>query len=368
MAGSIRKRRDLSAVGGTAPSTPSPAGPGAPMQVSASGFGEPASDLEVYAKEVLGALINDNLPPTPNNFSLYFDRILEDKSEALRKQITDVLELEEDNDDEQTISMEKNLKQGFSSIKNVLQVSANLYKNMTLMTKILEKRKQELEESPEQEATIKIIESLQNDVNKLNEILKKQNDQMKNHYESTANIVKSVEGNTIFDNQFGVYNKRYLLSKLDQERNLIKEFKHKSSLILITLSSKLKEEINNDKAVVLMTRTIARLLLKTSRRSDLVSHYGNGVFAMMLKHTDIASAEKAGARLCELVTSSNFFLAEQEITLRISVGIKNITPDESTESIIVAALDAMNAADDNPARDYVVSKDVEEPRDEESGQ
>jgi diguanylate cyclase (GGDEF)-like protein len=359
MAGSIRKRRDLSAVGGTAPSTPSPA-PGSGMQPSATGFGEPASDLEVYAKEVLGALINDNLPPTPNNFSLYFDRILEDKSEALRKQITDVLELEEDNDDEQTISLEKNLKQGFSSIKNVLQVSANLYKNMTLMTKILEKRKHELEDYPEQESTVKVIDSLQNDVNKLNDILKKQNEQMKTHYESTANIVKSVESNTIFDNQFGVYNKRYLLNKLDQERNLIKEFKHKSSLIFITLSNKLKDEISNEKAVILMTRTIARLLLKTSRRSDLVAHYGNGVFAMMLKHTDIASAEKAGARLCDLVASSNFFLAEQEITLRISVGIKNINPDESTEAIIVAALDAMNEANDNPARDYVVSREPEE--------
>lgn len=349
MAGSIRKRRDLSAVGG-APVTPG---------VPSSGFGEPASDLEVYAKEVLAALIKDNLPPTPNNFSLYFDRILEDKSEALRKQITSVLELEEDNDNEQTISLEKNLKQGFSSIKNVLQVSANLYKNMTLMTKILEKRKGELKNSPEQASTLKVIEALEGDVNKLNDILKKQNDQMKAHYDSTANIVKSVESNTIFDNQFGVYNKRYLLSKLEQERNLIKEFKHKSSLIMIRLSAQLKKDINNDKAELLMTRTIARLLLKTSRRSDLVSHYGGGVFAMVLKHTDISSAEKASERLCDLVSSSNFFLAEREIKLRISVGVKNINPDESVESIIVSSLDAMEAADKDASKDYVVCQEQE---------
>ena len=35
---------------------------------------EPSSDLEIYSKEVLNVLIADNLPPTPNNFSLYFDR------------------------------------------------------------------------------------------------------------------------------------------------------------------------------------------------------------------------------------------------------------------------------------------------------
>ena len=50
------------------------------------------SDIEVYSKEVLNALIDDNLPPTPNNFSLYFDRLLEDKSENLRKQILSMLE------------------------------------------------------------------------------------------------------------------------------------------------------------------------------------------------------------------------------------------------------------------------------------
>ncbi|MEA3372924.1 MAG: diguanylate cyclase [Campylobacterota bacterium] len=356
MGGSIRKRRDLSAVGDTAVT------PGVPS----SGFGEPASDLEVYAKEVLAALISDNLPPTPNNFSLYFDRILEDKSESLRKQINNVLELEEDNDDEQTISLEKNLKQGFSSIKNILQVSANLYKNTALMTKILEKRKGELENNPEMEAAVKVITALETDVDKLSGILKKQNDQMKTHYDSTASIVKSVESTTIFDNQFGVYNKRYLLSKLEQERSLIKEFKHKSSLVMIRLAANLKNEIKNDKAAMLMTRTIARLLLKTSRRSDLVAHYGNGVFAMVLKHTDIASAESAGSRLCDLVSSSNFFLAEQEIKLQISVGVKNINTEESVESIVVATLDAMETADKDPDKDFVVSRDKEPEGEQES--
>jgi hypothetical protein len=33
----------------------------------------PSSDIEIYAKEVLITLIKDNLPPTPNNCSLYFD-------------------------------------------------------------------------------------------------------------------------------------------------------------------------------------------------------------------------------------------------------------------------------------------------------
>jgi diguanylate cyclase (GGDEF)-like protein len=314
-----------------------------------------SSDIEIYAKEVLNALIADSLPPTPNNFSLYFDRLLEDKSENLRKQIHDMLELEDSNDSETTIELEKSLKQGFSSIKNILNTTANLYKNMSLMTKILEKRKEELSKDPEISEAIGIVTILEGDVSKLNSILKTQSLQMKNSYDETAKIVKSVENETIFDNKFGVYNKRYLLTKIEQEIELISKFGHPSSLIMIELSKALKVTVKNEKALTLMTRTIARLLLKTSRRSDIVAHYGNGVFAMLLKHTDIPSAKKASERLCDLVSNSNFFLADREIQLRISIGITDIDTKHSVEEIIVSAMNGIEKAYESKNADYAVS-------------
>ncbi|MDQ1243929.1 MAG: Diguanylate cyclase [Campylobacterota bacterium] len=315
---------------------------------------EPESDLEAYSKEVLSTLLKDGLPPTPNNFSLYFDRLLEDKSQNTRNHIVSVLELEESNDDENSIILEQSLKQGFSSIKNILGVTANLYKNMSLMTKILEKRKQELEASSETHETRSVAASLGSDIAKLNEILKKQSGSIKTMYDDTAKIIKNVENETIFDNQFGVYNKRYLMTKVEQEIELIHKFKHKSSLIMIELSRELRKSVNNEKALMLMTKTVARLLLKTSRRSDTVAHYGNGVFIMLLKHTDIESAKKASERLCELVSNSNFFLGDREIQLKISIGITDITENHSVEEIIVSSMDGVEKAYENPNVDYAV--------------
>jgi len=318
MAGTLRSRsrRNLDAPSGDNVKMPS---------VNGLEMDSPSSDIEVYSKEVLNALIADNLPPTPNNFSLYFDRLLEDKSENLRKQILALLELEEANGgDENTIALEQSLKKGFVSMKSMLSATANLYKNMSLMTKILEKRKKELEAHPKSEEAMSVIHALEGDVSKLNSILKTQSSQMKDIYDNTAKIVKNVENETIFDNQFGIYNKRYLLTKIEQETGLIKEFGHKSSLIMIELSRELKKSVKNEKAIHLMTRTIARLLLKTSRRSDIVAHYGNGVFSMLLQHTDIESAKKASERLCDLVSNSNFFLADREIQLKISIGVTNL--------------------------------------------
>ena len=315
----------------------------------------PSSDIEIYSKEVLHALIADNLPPTPNNFSLYFDRLLENKSETLRKQIHSMLELEENNEAESTILLEQSLKKGFGAIKSLLGTTATLYKNMSLMTKILEKRRKELGEHPEIKEAIGIIATLEGDVSKLNSILKTQSSHMKSIYDETAKIIKNVENETIFDNQFGVYNKRYLLTKIEQEMVLIQEFHHKSSLIMIELCRDLKKSVNNEKATILMTRTIARLLLKTSRRSDIVSYYGNGIFSMLLKHTDIEAAKKASERLIELVANSNFFLADREIQLKLSIGVTNIDPVYSVEEIVVSAIDGIEAAYSKKNIDYAVS-------------
>jgi diguanylate cyclase len=322
--------------------------------VNTTKLSAPTSDLEIFAKEVLNALISDNLPPTPNNFALYFDRILEDKSESLRRQIGSVLELEEDNHEDTSIELEKILKQGFSSVKNILQLSAALYKNISLMEKILEKRQEEMKDIPSLNGANELIASLGDDVGKLSSILKKQVSHMKVIYDETATIVKQVENETIFDNQFGVYNKRFLISKLEQERHLIEEFKHKSSLITVRLANANGDSVQSEKAQQLMVRTVARLLLKTSRRSDIVAHYGGGVFAMVLKHTDIESAKRASDRLFDLVSSSNFFISEQEIQLRIAIGVTELNSSRGVDQTLICTIEAMDAAENNPKLHYMV--------------
>ncbi len=310
-----------------------------------------SSGIEVFSAEVLQKLSDDNLPPTPNNFSLYFDRILENKSENLTKQISMMLELEENNsnDDENIILLEKSLKQGFSSVKNMLSITASLYKNMTLMTKIMAKRKNELNNSSDLTAKAGIFFLVETDIEKLNTILKKQSSHMKKVYEDTALIVKNVENETIFDNQFGVYNKRYLLGRISKEMESIKKLKHKSSLIFIELSKELTSTIKSNKELIHMTRIIARLLLKTSRRSDVIAYYGDGMFAMLLKHTDLENAKRTSVRLDDLVSNSNIFIADREVQLKISMGITNINIESTVDEIVVNAMDAIDKAykDDN---------------------
>lgn len=325
--------------------------------ISIGPLDDPSSDLEIFAREVLSSLINHNLPPTPNNFALYFDRILDEKNEGLRRQIGSILELEENNEDEQGIQLEKTLKQGFSSIKSILQLSATLYKNITLMEKILDKRKAEIKATPSLAGTNDLLNSLGDDIGKLGGILNSQLTHMKDLYGKTASIIKQVDNETIFDAQLGIYNKRYLLSKLTQELHLITEFHHKSSLILVRLSDKTSSKITSEKIRDLMARTVARLLLKTSRRSDTVAHYGNGIFGILLKHTDIENSKRAADRLYDLVLSSNFFIGEQEITLHTAIGVAQINEENSVEHLLVSTLEALELSNKEHTK-YVVTSNA----------
>jgi len=327
-----------------------------PSNVSTTALDAPSSDLELFAKEVMEALITDNLPPTPYNYSVYFDKLLEDKSESLRKEINSILEFEDSSDTEKSIQLEHNVKQGFNSIKNILHVSATLYKNTVLMKKLLLKRKSELSKNGSDKA-INVVYELESDVEKLSNIFKKQIDTMKSNYDETKAIVETVENETIFDNQYGVYNKRYLLSKLAQEVQQIAEFKHNSSLVVIKLSDSLVKSIKHTKVINLMTKNVSRLLMKSSRRSDIIAHYGDGIFAMLLRHTDMFSAQKASERVIDMVSSANFFLGDKEYKLSVSIGIANILSTQSAEVILDKALNAMEASDKDATKDYTVAVD-----------
>lgn len=347
-----KKRRDISELDLGLPdapsfdevSEPSSAGmdstPNFDTPPSAAPLSSPESSLEKLSAEAINALIKDGVPPIPTNFQLYFDRMLEDLPEKTQQEILSMMEMEEGNNDEQTIALESKVKGAFRSIKQLLQISSNLYKNMTLMSRILVKRQSELGKVKDPDLK-SIVKTLQADVGKLGTILDKQISNMKNHYQETADIVKEVEQGSIFDAQFGVYNKRYLLTKLEAEAQQVGQFKHNSTIVTVTLTNEIRDLVPSEKAVLLMERTVARLLMKTSRRSDIVAHYSQGVFAMLLKHTDIVNAERASNRLVDLVQSTNFFLGEKEVVLGVNIGIANIIATRTAEETLMAGLQAM---------------------------
>ncbi|MDR2151351.1 MAG: diguanylate cyclase [Helicobacteraceae bacterium] len=329
----LRKGINIGANGDAAPAS-------APSAV-ANGGGE----LENFARGVLEDLAKDNLPPLPNYYQLYFEKALDEKSYEFRKAMSDMIEGESSSEDEKRMRMERQLQDGFGVFKEILQNVATLFKNVSNMTQISKRRMQEAKAINNPGAVQNLSLALNNDLEKLTLALNSQAIVIKNLYAKSAKILQEVKGETIYDSQYGIFNKRYLTDQIRAEIAQIGKFNHQSSLMLAKLSAKIKDRISSEKQLGLINRTISKLFMKTSRRSDVVAHFGDGCFGILLKHTDEQNASRAALRVAEMTNGSHFFIADQEIKLEICVGVAALSVSQEAETVMVRALDAMNKAD-----------------------
>ena len=108
-----------------------------------------------------------------------------------------------------------------------------------------------------------------------------------------------------------------------------------------------------EKSKILLKRSVAKIMLKTSRRTDSVAHLGNGVFAMLLKHTDRIGAGKTVERLSDIINTSAIFLEGEEINVEIVAGVVEIISEEDVEICLSHTLKKMEEAQKDNVLYYV---------------
>jgi diguanylate cyclase (GGDEF)-like protein len=332
--------------------------------VSPPAVSNAASELENLAREALDELAKDNLPPLPNYYQLYFEKALDEKPYEFRKATSDMIESENNGEDEKRMRMERQLQEGFGLFKEILQNVATLFKNVSNMTLISKRRMQEAKAINNPGAVQNLAFALNNDLEKLTAALNSQAIVIKNLYAKSAKIIQDVKGETIYDSQYGIFNKRYLTEQVRAEIAHIGKFHHSSTLMLAKLSDKVKRRVASEKQLGLINRTISKLFMKTSRRSDVVAHFGDGCFGILLKHTDEQNASRAALRVAEMTSGSHFFIADQEIKLEICIGVATLSVSQEAETVMVRALDAMNKADADGSVFVVAPSDENEKVDE----
>ncbi|MDQ1339090.1 MAG: hypothetical protein QG567_240 [Campylobacterota bacterium] len=311
---------------------------------SSSGGRDSQSQLDQFAKKILVGLSNDSMPPFPSYYQLYFEKMLDEMPFEFKKQISELIETESDTENEKRMRIEQQLQQGFSFSKEILQEVSILYKNVNAMVQVAQRRIADAKAINNPSAVKNLTLAVGKDLEKLLLILNRQSVNIKTLYAKSAQIIKEVQGETVYDAQYGIFNKRYLVEQVRNEVVQMKKFNHVSTLIVAKLGSSVAIEVN-EKQLAMINRTISKLFLKTSRRSDVVAHLGDGMFAMLLKHTDIENASRACGRLGDMTGQTHFFIGENEIKLEIKIGIAPLAMDKEVENIVAEAMDAQLQAD-----------------------
>jgi len=295
---------------------------------------EASTEIEKFAQKVLDKLIEEDVYPIPYYYSIYFFNMLEDEPKEFKKSVMELIELEGTNELEEDLKFEQKLKQSFKFSKEIVQHSALIYKLSNMLREKNKNYLAEVENVSTPQAFKNILLNSKKNVETINKKLEVSLHNIKDLYAKNVTTLKEIEKETIFDSLYGLYNKNYFLRELKKEIAQIKKFKHTSSLIVLKATDSVLSKLKSEKSKVVVNRFIAKILLKTSRRTDIIAHLGDGIFGMLLKHTDRIGAMRTSERLSDMISNSSMFIEGDELEVKIVIGISEIFTEKSEIEIM----------------------------------
>ncbi len=292
----------------------------------------------LFSKQVIEKMINEKIPATPENYSIYFEKLLEEKPLVQRKNILKVLDAEAIEEHNYVAQVENNIKESFSQIKAILDTVSNMYSKINKLRKLTKIKKQEILNGSGQVALVAYKENLDEVI----ETLEKQQASLKERYIEVSESIKQFHKNSIFDPKYDVYNKNYLFKALEAEKKNISTFGHESSILAFKIQTESFEKIKLRKDQELVIKNVANMIMNRSRRSDIVAHLGNDIFIILLKHTNVSQAQKAIESIDHMISFTNYIVDSQNIDIALDFAATKIVTHQTKEQIISTAINQLH--------------------------
>ncbi len=143
-------------------------------------------------------------------------------------------------------------------------------------------------------------------------------------------LYEMVEKLAVTDSLTGLYVRRYLYERLDEELQRSKRYKFEFAFIMVDIDDFKKcNDTYGHMVGDVVIKNIARIIKESVREIDIVGRYGGEEFAIGLPETGIESALHVVRRLRKKVEDNVFKAYDEKLKLTISVGIAMYPRDAS---------------------------------------
>lgn len=130
------------------------------------------------------------------------------------------------------------------------------------------------------------------------------------------------EQTAVTDGLMGIFNHRHFKQRLETEVARSSRYGLPLSLVMIDIDHFKRVNDTYGHAVGdLVLKHLARWVVESSRRTDLVARYGGEEIAVILPHTGLAGAQEFAERLRLKVANAWVRDADEEVTLRVTISI-----------------------------------------------
>lgn len=150
---------------------------------------------------------------------------------------------------------------------------------------------------------------------------------------------------TKVDSLTGIYNRRYLDARLQEE--IERSRRHGNPLSIFLLDIDYFKAINDTHGHLCgdyTLRTISELLKATVRTSDILSRYGGEEFCCVIPETTIEQALVLAERCCEQTAVNPFSCADQQTRITVSIGVTALCGKDTFDCFVKRADEALYEA------------------------
>ncbi len=293
--------------------------------------------LNLFSKQTFDRMQKEGIPPTPENYRIYFDKVLETKPLTQQQNIHSLVSLDETGGAEYIARIEQDIHEVFTLVRGMMDTIGTLYSKTNTIKKITQQKKVEISQNPSKVTLL----SYEEDLTTMVEIFDTQMSKLKKQYTQLTKIAKELNDQSIFDKKYGVYNKKYLLKTIGNEVSNVNTMGYQSTILGIRVDNDSLKRIRLQRDRDMIVKTIAKMILKRSRRSDVVTHYEENIFMIVLKHTDLENAKIAVERIEEMIELSNFIVDSESIDVKLHFALQQIVPNRTKEELLTRVLDKL---------------------------
>ncbi len=161
--------------------------------------------------------------------------------------------------------------------------------------------------------------------NKLKDLVRKNRELIK------RNIM--LEQMAITDSLTELYNKGYILKRLDSELIRTARYNEKISVIMIDIDyfKKTNDSLGHIAGDTILKR-LAEKLTESVRDVDIVARYGGEEFVVVCPNTSVSGASILAERIRENVQNSLFQAGGTDIKITVSLGLSSLSPSSQVSS------------------------------------
>ena len=169
-----------------------------------------------------------------------------------------------------------------------------------------------------------------------------------------------LEALSITDELTGLYNRRYLLRKLEELSEESARYGHPFSLLSLDID--FFKSVNDSWGHLTgdtVLRTVASLIEKRTRKSDIVARTGGEEFIVLMPHTTLSDAQHVAESLRIGMETESFFSEDgTAFSVTLSAGVVCWTSDADGVQELLSACDQLLYKAKRAGRNQVVVSEI----------